>query len=374
MMISSIVVLFACKSEEKDAPYMGVAKEQKTLGFSASAESQYITVNTNRTFTATSDQSWCITEILSDKTNNLKISVTPNEGNVRTAQIIVSAPECVNVLIAVTQFREASSLNVMTYNVRYDNEGDGVNRWSNRKDVAAQIILNEDIDIVGMQEVLNNQLNDLKARLTGYNNIGVGRNGGTNGEYSPIFYKTDRFTVISSGTFWLSETPDVIGSKGWDGAHPRIATWAVLEDRANQSRLLVVNTHIDHQGSTAQQEGVKLIMSRIGTMRQNTLPVLLTGDFNMTPTNANIVYITNPSTPNHLLHTKTLARVTSGPEGTVHGFGATPEPQRNFIDYIFVSEQTEVLSHSVLPDMLNNIYLSDHAPVVAKIKLDNDEK
>jgi endonuclease/exonuclease/phosphatase family metal-dependent hydrolase len=371
MMISSVVMLFACKSEEKDAPYMGVAKEQKTLGFSASAESQYIAVNTNRTFTATSDQSWCITEILPDKTNNLKISVTPNEGNVRTAQIIVSAPECVNVLIAVTQFREASSLNVMTYNIRYDNEGDGVNRWSNRKDVAAQIILNEDIDIVGMQEVLNNQLNDLKARLTGYNSIGVGRNGGTNGEYSPIFYKTDRFTVISSGTFWLSETPDVVGSKGWDGAHPRIATWAVLEDRANQSRLLVVNTHIDHQGSTAQQEGVKLIMSRIGTMRQNTLPVLLTGDFNMTPTNANIVYITNPSTPNHLLHTKTLARVTSGPEGTVHSFGATPEPQRNFIDYIFVSEQTEVLSHSVLPDILNNIYLSDHAPVVAKIKLDN---
>jgi endonuclease/exonuclease/phosphatase family metal-dependent hydrolase len=199
----------------------------------------------------------------------------------------------------------------------------------------------------------------------------VGRNGGTNGEYSPVFYKTDRFTVISSNTFWLSETPDVVGSKGWDGAHPRIATWAILEDRANQSRFLFINTHIDHQGSSAQQEGVKLIMSRIGTMNPDALPVVLTGDFNMTPTNTNIVYITNPSTPNHLVHTKTIAQVTSGPEGTTHSFGATPEPQRNFIDYIFVSELTEVLRHAVLPDKLNNIYLSDHAPVVARIKVNN---
>jgi endonuclease/exonuclease/phosphatase family metal-dependent hydrolase len=369
--ISFAVLLFACKSEEKDAPYMGVAKEEKTLGFSSSAETKYITVNTNRAFTATSNQSWCTTEVLADRTNNLKISVTPNEGNARTAQIVVSAPECVDILIDVTQFREASGLNIMTYNIRYDNSGDGVNQWSNRKDVAAQIVLNEDVDIVGMQEVLNNQLNDLKARLPGYSSIGVGRDGGTSGEYSPIFYKTDRFTLILSGTFWLSETPDVVGSKGWDGAHPRIATWAILEDRANQSRLLAVNTHIDHQGGTAQQEGVKLIMSRMGTMNPDALPVVLTGDFNMTPTNANIVYISNPSTPNRLLHTKTLAQVTSGPQGTVHSFGATPEPQRTFIDYIFVSEQTEVLYHAVLPDKLDNIYLSDHAPVVARIKLSN---
>jgi endonuclease/exonuclease/phosphatase family metal-dependent hydrolase/uncharacterized protein YqfB (UPF0267 family) len=368
-MISFAVILLACKSEENDAPYMGVAREQKTLSFSSSADSKYITVNTNRVFAATSDQLWCTTEVLADKTNNLKVSVTPNEGNVRTAQIVISAPECVDIRIAVTQFREASSLNIMTYNVRYDNAGDGVNRWSNRKDVAAQIILDEDIDIVGMQEVLNNQLNDLKARLTGYSSIGVGRNGGASGEYSPIFYKTNRFTVISSGTFWLSETPDVVGSKGWDGAHPRIATWSVLEDRANLLQLLVMNTHIDHEGFTAQREGVRLIMSRIGTMNPNALPVVLTGDFNMTPTNSSIVYITNPSTPNHLLHTKTLAQITSGPQGTVHSFGATPESQRNFIDYIFVSEQTEVLSHAVLPDKLNNIYLSDHAPVVAKIRV-----
>jgi endonuclease/exonuclease/phosphatase family metal-dependent hydrolase len=377
LFISCVVVFaavfFSCKHEEKEEmPYLSVAEAQKKLGFSASAELQYITVKTNRAFTATSDQLWCTTEVLSEKTNNLKISVASNESSVRTAQIEISAPECANkIRIAVTQFREGSTLNIMTFNIRYDNSGDGVNQWSNRKDVAAQIILNEDIDIVGMQEVLNNQLNDLKVRLTGYNDIGVGRNGGTKGEYSPIFYKADRFTVISSGTFWLSETPDVVGSKGWDGAHPRIATWAILYDMAGQSQLLFVNTHIDHQGSTAKQEGVKLIMSRIGTMNPNALPVVLTGDFNMTPTNSNILYITNPSTPNCLLHAKTLAQLPSGPEGTSHGFGATPEAQRNFIDYIFVSEQTEVLSHAVLPDKLNNIYLSDHAPVVARIKVNN---
>jgi endonuclease/exonuclease/phosphatase family metal-dependent hydrolase len=363
-------LLVACKGTTEDAPYMGIAKEQKTIGFSAAAESKYITVNTNRPFSAVSDQpSWCTAETLHGASDNLKITVKSNDTGVRTAQVRVSAPECIDIVVSITQFRAANALNVMTYNVRYDTESDGENKWGNRKDVAAQIILNEEIDIVGMQEVLNNQLNDIVARLPGYTSIGVGRNGGTSGEYNPIFYKNTRFSLISSGTFWLSETPDIVGSKGWDGAHPRIATWAVLKDAANQSHLLAVNTHLDHQGTQARQEGVRLLLSRIGTLKQDTLPVVLTGDFNMEPTNANILYITNPSTPNHVLHTKTLAQTATGAAGTVHSFGATPEPQRTFIDYIFVSEQTEVILHAVLPEKLNNIYLSDHAPVMAKIRL-----
>jgi endonuclease/exonuclease/phosphatase family metal-dependent hydrolase len=366
MAICIASIVFAC-TEKEESPYMGMAKEQKTLGFSAEAGYKYVTVNTNRNFTATADQSWCTTEVIAGKTDNLKISVVTNNATApRTAKIVVASPDMVDITVTVTQFGAEFTLNIMTYNVRFDTN-DGDNSWVNRKDVAAQVI-KDNADIVGTQEVLNNQLTDLQSRLPDYNTIGVGRNGGTSGEYNAIFYKKDRFTVIASNTFWLSETPETPGSKGWDGNNVRIATWAIFEDNATQTRFFMINTHIDHIGVTAQQEGVRLVMSKIGELKQG-LPVILTGDFNMTPTNTNIKYITNASTPNHLVHTKDIAVTTSGPVGTFHSFGSVVESQRNFIDYIFVSESTAVMWHQVLPEKLNNIFLSDHSPVVARIQL-----
>ena len=136
-------------------------------------------------------------------------------------------------------------LNVMSFNIRYDNPDDSLNNWQYRKDVAAKTIKNQNADIVGTQEVLVNQLNDLKSRLPEYNAIGVGREDGIEkGEYSAILYKKDRFKEIKSGYFWLSETPEVAGSKGWDGACERIATWAILEDISSKKQLFFINTRI----------------------------------------------------------------------------------------------------------------------------------
>ena len=120
-------------------------------------------------------------------------------------------------------------VNVMSFNIRYDNPEDSLDNWQYRKDRAANAIRFYDVDILGTQEVLHNQLEDLKQRLPEYGVIGVGREDGKEkGEYSALWYKKDRFNLLDSGYFWLSETPEVAGSKGWDGACERIASWAKL--------------------------------------------------------------------------------------------------------------------------------------------------
>ena len=125
-------------------------------------------------------------------------------------------------------------VNVMSFNIRYDNPEDSLDNWEYRKERAANAIRFYDVDILGTQEVLHNQLEDLKQRLPEYGVIGVGREDGKEkGEYSALWYKKERFNLLDSGYFWLSETPEVAGSKGWDGACERIASWAKLQDKVS---------------------------------------------------------------------------------------------------------------------------------------------
>lgn len=260
-------------------------------------------------------------------------------------------------------------LNVMSFNIRYDNPDDSLNNWQYRKDVAAKTIKNQNADIVGTQEVLVNQLNDLKSRLPEYNAIGVGREDGIEkGEYSAILYKKDRFKEIKSGYFWLSETPEVAGSKGWDGACERIATWAMLEDISSKKQLFFINTHLDHVGKIARQEGVTLLLSRANALA-NGLPIIMTGDFNATPESGVIKHVTDMNSPEHLIHSKDIAVEKSGTDWTFHGFGKVPMERREFIDYVFVSKGIKVAKHSVLPEKLDDTFISDHSVVVAQIEI-----
>lgn len=262
-----------------------------------------------------------------------------------------------------------TDLNVMSFNIRYDNPDDSLNNWQYRKDVAAKTIKSQNADIVGTQEVLVNQLNDLKSRLPEYNAIGVGREDGIEkGEYSAILYKKDRFKEIKSGYFWLSETPEVAGSKGWDGACERIATWAILEDISNKKQLFFINTHLDHVGKIARQEGVTLLLSRANALA-NGLPIIMTGDFNATPESDVIKHVTDVNSPEHLIHSKDIAVEKSGTDWTFHGFGKVPMERREFIDYVFVSKGIKVAKHSVLPEKLDDIFISDHSVVVAQIEI-----
>jgi len=261
------------------------------------------------------------------------------------------------------------TLNVMSFNIRYDNPEDSLNNWQYRKDIASQIIIRHDVDIVGAQEVLVNQLNDLKTRLSEYCIVGVGREDGKEkGEYGPILYKKNRFDEIKSGYFWLSETPEVAGSKGWDGACERIATWVVLEDKDTKKQFFFINTHLDHVGEMARQEGVTLLLDRAHSL-SGGLPVVITGDFNAEPESNVINHVTNQSGQNQLVHTKDIAVSKSGTNWTYHGFGKVPMDKREFIDYIFVNKGTKVLNHNVLPGKLNNIFVSDHSPVLSQIEI-----
>jgi len=274
------------------------------------------------------------------------------------------------VLLLTSCNSKPIDLNVMSFNIRYDNPEDSLDNWQYRKDIAAQSIKSQSADVVGAQEVLVNQLNDLKSRLPEYNAIGVGRQDGVDkGEYSAILYKKDRFKEVESGYFWLSETPEVAGSKGWDGACERIATWAVLEDISSKKQFFFINTHLDHVGKIARQEGVTLLLHRATSLSKG-LPVIMTGDFNATPDSDVIKHVTDTANPEHLIHSKDIAVEKSGTDWTFHGFGHVPMERREFIDYVFVSKDIKVLKHTVLPEKLDDKFISDHSVVVAQIEIE----
>lgn len=161
----------------------------------------------------------------------------------------------------------AEPVKVMSINTRYDNGGDGRNGWAQRRERVAKAIAFYDADIVGAQEVLANQMADLKARLPQYGAVGLGREDGVaKGEYEPVFFKKDRYELVDSGHFWLSQTPEVKGSLGWDGACVRMASWARLRDRRSGAELLAMNTHLDHVGPEARRQGAILLLQRIDSI------------------------------------------------------------------------------------------------------------
>lgn len=258
-------------------------------------------------------------------------------------------------------------LHVMTFNIRMDTKEDGANQWSNRKDLAADLVKFHEVDIFGAQEVLNHQLNDLLARLPEYSYVGVGREDGkTKGEYAPIFYKKDRFSLEDSGNFWLAEDMNAVGKKGWDAACERVATWGVFKDKLSGKKFFFLNTHLDHMGKVARHEGASLVLEEAHKLAKG-LPVIVTGDFNATPDDDPIKVLTDKNDPRHVTHSREIASLKYGPEWTFHDYGRIPNEKREWIDYIFVKGNIKVLRNGVLTDTLNHLYPSDHCPVMATL-------
>lgn len=259
-------------------------------------------------------------------------------------------------------------INVMSFNIRYDNPEDSLDNWKFRKDRAANAIRFYNVDILGTQEVLHNQLEDLKQRLPEYDVIGVGREDGKEkGEYSALWYKKDRFTLIDSGYFWLSETPEVAGSKGWDGACERIASWAKLKDKVTGKEVFALNTHLDHVGVVARREGISLMLDKVNQLSDG-LPVIVTGDFNSEPESDVIKHVTDPTNPEHLTDTREASPIVYGPSWSFHDFGKIPYKYRSLIDYVFVRNGFKVVRYGVLAETENESFLSDHAPVLVTVE------
>lgn len=225
-----------------------------------------------------------------------------------------------------------------------------------------------DAEIVGTQEVLHGQLVDLQQRLPEYGVVGVGREDGKEkGEYSALWYKKERFEVLDSGNFWLSETPEVPGSKGWDGACERIAAWARLKDKETGKVILALNTHLDHVGEVARREGVALVLDRIHEWGKG-VQVIVTGDFNAGPESEVIRQVTDANHPKHLTDARTVSPIVYGPDWTFHDFGRWPMEKRERIDYVFLGEGWKVTRYGVLAELENEAYLSDHAPVLVTVQ------
>ena len=171
----------------------------------------------------------------------------------------------------------------MSYNIRFDNPDDGVNAWPNRIDKVAALIRKYDPDIIGVQEALNHQLHDLIRVLPDYSFVGVGRDDGKEeGEYSAILFKHSRFGLLTNSTKWLSETPEIPGSKSWDAAITRILTLARFYDKELKQDFAVLNTHFDHVGKEARTASAHFVMGTLNGLRSRfeNIPVIVTGDFN----------------------------------------------------------------------------------------------
>ena len=248
-----------------------------------------------------------------------------------------------------------------SFNIRYPAKADeekGVG-WDSRKDRVCQWVRDNHIDVVGMQEVTHQQLMDILERLPEYDYVGVGRTDGKEGgEYTPVLYRRDRFKALKKGNFWLSETPEVPGSKGWDTSLPRVASWVKLKDLSNGKVFLALNTHFDHVGHMARIESSKLIIQRIQDIAGKK-PAVATGDFNITDINP--AYATMVGSPFVMRDAYYMSPEHQGPRYSFHNYCTVPPEKAAKIDFIFVTPNIKVLRTGIEKEDPNAI-LSDHSP------------
>lgn len=279
--------------------------------------------------------------------------------------------EMFSFILNEVQNSNSTSLRMMTYNIRFDNPADGVHAWPNRKELVASVIRFHKADIIGVQEALEYQIQDLMELLPGYDWVGVGRNEDGGGEFSAILYRSSVVAVKAAQTFWLSESPDEPGSKSWDSSLPRIATWAHFVTSSDGRELFVLNTHFDHRGEQARLESARLIKEQVSKLA-NGLPVIVMGDLNATSEQPPLVLLSDtPLSDGRSLRDGFVHSIVPhhGPASTWTGFTKIAADRR--IDYIFASEDLPIHYHAILTDKLEDRYPSDHLPVLVEVELKN---
>ena len=242
----------------------------------------------------------------------------------------------------------AQDLVVGSYNIRNSNSGDtkNGNGWERRCPVICDQVEWVGFDVFGLQEVKHNQLEDMLAGLPDYDYEGVGRDDGKQaGEYSPILYKKERFKKLEGGTFWISETPEKVGVKGWDAALPRICSYVHLQDKVTKKRFWFFNLHMDHIGVEARREGAKLIAKKITEMCGKE-PAFVSGDFNVDQHNEAYRTILNTGI---LYDSYEVADKKFATTGTFNSFDSNLFTESR-IDHIFVTEHVTVNNYAVLTD------------------------
>ena len=259
----------------------------------------------------------------------------------------------------------AQQMNIVSFNIRYNTPNDGINAWPNRAEMVTSLLQFHDADIFGLQEALYKQITDIQKELPDHKWFGVGRDDGKKrGEFSPIFYNKSKFILIKNGQFWLSENCDEPGL-GWDAACNRLVTWGKFQSKITGKQFLVFNTHFDHRGEEARKNSAFLIRDKIKEISGNQgLPVILTGDFNLTPESEPIQLIKG-----FMKDSREISETHPyGPVGTFTSFDWNA-PMEKTIDYIFVQGGIKVLKYAVLTDSKEQRFPSDHLPVFVKVQL-----
>ena len=268
---------------------------------------------------------------------------------------------------------EPLDIRVMTFNIRTGLAEDGENGWDLRKAFVCDVIRQYAPDVLGVQEACRFQLDAFNEHLPEYGEVGIGRDGGTKGEYSAILYRKQRFEVDDSGTFWLSDTP-AVPSAHWGNPYRRICTWARFTDKKSARAFYVYNTHLDHQSQQAREESVKLIIKHIKA-RTHRDPFVLTGDFNAGEDNPVIGYLKGTAafsdpTPIPLVDSFRMLHPAEKVVGTGNGFKGQQDGPK--IDYIFITQDTCTLEAAIVKTTREGRTPSDHYPVTAQLRLPND--
>ena len=254
-----------------------------------------------------------------------------------------------------------SGIRVMTFNLRYGTAKDEGHLWENRKVAALTAVTESQLDLLGFQEALDFQntyfIDNLGAE---YEFVGEGREGGTRGEYSSLLFRKRRFFLARAGRFWLSDTPEVTGSKSWANL-PRIVTWADLVERDTQTRFFVMNTHFAHDSDVARKKSAELIRQRLTELTPAGARILLMGDFNCLPDSEPYRILLGEG---DMALQDSMTATKSLPMGTFHGFKG-PMGGGQPIDWILFGKGLKAIEYKVLSGLYNNTYPSDHFPVIA---------
>jgi endonuclease/exonuclease/phosphatase family metal-dependent hydrolase len=297
-------------------------------------------------------------------------------GSALIAIALLATPGCAGRAISVGTTPVANvagePLRVMTFNIRYGTAQDGADSWQNRRPLTIGTIRDYDPALLGVQEALRFQLDEIEAALTQFAEVGVGRDDGVEaGEYSAILYDRRRLDLLDSGTFWLSDTPEVPGSKSWGNNITRIVTWARFRDRSTGHTFYHYNTHWDHESQPARECSATLTLDRIVARAVPADPVLLTADFNSGEDNAAFLTLLRQHGSGagavHLRDTFRALHPDVPVTATYHGYkGETPGPK---IDAVLASPEWTVLESAIDTSNENGRYPSDHYPVTATVAL-----
>lgn len=274
----------------------------------------------------------------------------------KIALLLLAAVMVLPMNAANKEKKDDNTLKVMSYNIRLGSANDGTNSWGLRYPATAEMIEDQMPDIFGVQEALASQIRFIEDNFVNYKSVGVGREDGKkDGEHMSIFWNKKTVSLLKWGTFWLSETPEK-PSMGWDAACKRTATWALMKCKKTGKKFYYVNTHLDHKGAEAQKNGLKLIVDRIDDINPEGYPMILTGDFNITPDNPNLVELDSK-----MQSVRKVAEKTDNHD-TFNGWGKG----KGVIDYIYASGFSAYPEYqTVTKRYADRKFVSDHYPICA---------